>query len=197
MKSRLLEGRLRTRTWAVRCALLAGLLFVAGCGDTKVVTQTVDRPVSPASEPPAPPPPVENAPAGVGGTIEIQTDSGTDLNVTLVKVLDPVQGEPDFDTPDRGTRYVGVVLSIMNAGQAPYDDAPSNGAAMIDDSDGQHDAELLAGGPCKLVATVVISPGDQRRVCLGFQVPNGRQPRLFQFGPNSGIGGAVAEWALQ
>lgn len=43
---------------------------------------------------------------------------------------------------------------------------------------------------------VTISPGDQRRGCLVFEVADDRDARLFQFTPDSGFGPNTGEWQL-
>ena len=51
--------------------------------------------------------------------------SGESLEVTLLSYK-PTITFGEYDTPDSGMKYVGVVLKIKNVGTVPYSDSPSN-----------------------------------------------------------------------
>lgn len=118
-----------------RSALVAaGVVALAGCGETTIKT---------AEDPPPASQTFGTAPAAdggsgslgatVGGSITLRgTDDGALMRVTAVGVRDPVSAGDSFIQPDPGNRCVGVRVRLRNVGTANYSDSPSNGASVVD-----------------------------------------------------------------
>ncbi len=156
----------------------------AGCGDDRREPETRAH-----HDPGAP---EEARTARVGDSITVEDLDGTPLEVTLVGIEDPVTSDNQFIQPDAGNRFVGVRLRIRNQGDAPYDDPPSNGAAVVDGQDVEWDGNVFEAKEPSL-GTVTIAPGDSREGWISFEV--GTAPlRTFQWATDSGFGntGGVA-----
>ncbi len=134
--------------------------------------------------------------AKVGDTLTLHDSNDNEYKVTLTKFLRNAEGG-EFDEPDAGNRFVGVKLTIKNVSEATYSDSPSNGSVLIDTRDDQYDAALLTDGNCELPASVKIAPGDQRRVCIPFEMPKKRMAAKFQFALDSGFSDENGEWSLR
>jgi hypothetical protein len=192
----------------------AVLLIVADTGRNAVVTEadspTVDVPSrQPESNAPteetqaAEEPRAEETQAGpssakVGGSITLPgIDPGLQMKVTVVRVVDPATPESDFMKPKSGNKFVAVQVTLENAGQAVYNDAPSNGAQLIDSEGQQYRSTLYEvregqsfGG------SATINAGDTRKGMIVFQVPESAKLAAFQFGLNSGFADKKGEWTL-
>lgn len=184
-------------------ALLAALApTLAGCAETttrstadKTVTvtapQTTSSSTSTAKSTPAPPPEPETA--GVGDSLTLGGANDLTVRVTLTAIDELPVGE--FDAVDPGTRVVGVRLRLTNTSDATYDDAPSNGAALIDDNEEQAESAGFVGDCTAAIAK--IAPGDSRRICLPFALKEGAQPVKFQFALDSGFSDENGEWEIE
>lgn len=150
---------------------------------------------SESSEDSAPPPPKT---LHVGSAATLTGFDNVQMRVTLVKVIDPLQGG-EYDEPDAGKRYVGIVIRLTNTGATAYDDAPSNGATLLLSNDEQASSTLLIGGECESssFSSVKIAPGGSRRGCIAFEVPANRKATAFQFALDSGFSDQTGEWKLR
>lgn len=169
------------------------LVGVAGC-NTDTVKTGADQPNSQQSSDSGK---KAAAPAKVGEPITIEGNGeGSKLQVTVMKVADPVQSTNDFAKPDAGQRYVGVQFQLKNVGTAAYSDSPSNGAKVVDAKGQQFDATFMVdkidAGPL-LPSSTKIAAGGQALGFLVFEVPDGSQIAKVQFSMDSGFG-ETAEW---
>lgn len=169
------------------------LVFVAGCGTTDVKTTPETQGTSDSSSS------TPQKAAGVGDTLTLKgQDDGEKMAVTLLGVIDPLSvGE--FDSPDKGKRYVGVRIALKNIGTAAYDDSPSNGAALLTRTDEQLDTTIVSGGPCDspFASSAKIAPGARQQGCIPFEAPRGAKLKTFQFTLASGFGPDAGEWRLR
>jgi len=180
----------------------AGAISLAGCGSTTIKTVT-DTTTAPSGQTPTSTEATDDTPAAqsspqetkVGSTISLSGFDSVKMDVKVTRVLDPATGG-EFDQPSPGTRYVGVEIELKNTGQVAYDDSPSNGATLITNTDEEADAEITLGGTCNSPSDVKIAPGDTRKVCIPFEVPNAQKARKFQFTLNSGFANETGEWSL-
>jgi len=99
--------------------------------------------------------------------------------------------------PRPGNRFYGVELVLKNVGETPYEDAPSNGALVIDDEGQQYSSTIvdLKGG-VPLNGTVTLGPGDVRKGVIGFEVPKNAKITRLQFALNSGMADHKGIWHL-
>ncbi|CAN5794694.1 hypothetical protein BH24ACT25_BH24ACT25_04770 [soil metagenome] len=136
--------------------------------------------------------------AKLGDPIELKGQT-TELRVTAERLIDPL-GVGRFDRPlNKGSRFVGVEVTIENVGDKTYSDAPANGATLLTADDQQADLAFISGGECGdfFSSDVQIAPGSRQVGCLPFEVPQGGKPARFQFGPDSGFGPQTGEWMLR
>jgi Domain of unknown function (DUF4352) len=180
-------------TFAVSAAVLA--VAVSSCGSTTTVKEQPDQ--TTATSAPAKPAPAKK-PAGVGDSITLNGEEGLRMKVTLVRVIDPVPvGE--FDEPQAGNRFVGVVIRLENVSSVAYDDSPSNGATLIHGADEQADATIVTGGVCAsgFASQAKIAPAGRRQGCIPFELPSASKLKTFQFTLLSGFGPDTGEWSLE
>jgi hypothetical protein len=183
--------------WTVLAAI--GILCGA-CGTT--TTNTVTHTETAPSTTPAETTPVEETPAQssptegkVGSTLSLTGNDGETMDVTVTGVLDPATGG-EFDQPSAGTRFVGIKVRLKNTGGTPYSDSPSNGAALITNTDEEADSTITVGGSCNSPSDVKIAPGDTRDVCIPFEVKTAQKGTKFQFTLDSGFADQTGEWSL-
>ncbi|MDP9842265.1 DUF4352 domain-containing protein [Streptosporangium lutulentum] len=189
-------------------------------GDTTVTTQE-DRPgavrsAAPESTQPSPvqeaespaaaentqPSPVQEAKpsaAAVGGAITLQgRDSGLQVAVTLVKVVENAKPKNDYSKPETGNRFFAVQLILNNTGQAAYSDSPTNGAYVIDAEGQQYSSaygDVQEG--VSFHGSVTMGAGDSRKGIIVFEVPQAAKISKFQFALNSGFADQKGEWLTQ
>ncbi|TYB63868.1 DUF4352 domain-containing protein [Nonomuraea sp. PA05] len=162
----------------------------------------------PATSPPAagqPPagggttnPGAQGQTARVGGALTLQgTDPALKVSVTLNRVVNPATPASDFLKPQTGNKLAAVEITLTNAGQAVYADAPTTGAWLIDAEGQQYRFSLSSvtegqsfGG------TVTVNAGDSRKGVIVFEVPEAARLTKFQFGLNYGIADQKGEWTL-
>lgn len=145
-------------------------------------------------------PPANTQPstAAVGATLVLQgRDPGLKVSGTVTKVFDKATPASDFIKPKTGSRYVAVEVQLANTGQAVYDDAPSNGARLIDDQGQQYSATVgQVREGVAIGGAVTVGVGDSRKGVIVFEVPEAVKPAKFQFGLDSGFADQKGEWAI-
>ncbi|MCW2758355.1 MAG: hypothetical protein JWO46_2101, partial [Nocardioidaceae bacterium] len=104
-----------------------------------------------------------------------------------------------FMEADAGNRIAAVRFSFVNTGTIAYDDAPCNGAKLVDKKGQQYDCDItfskIAAGPM-LPAAVKLSPGNKALGFLAFQVPANVKIAQVQFSQDSGFG-ETAQWDVR
>jgi len=144
------------------------------------------------------PPRPEPTPAGVGSSIALRGNDGEAVRVTVVELVDPAPPRDRFSQPDTGFRLVAVQLQLENIGQTPYQDAPSNGANLIDAKGQQYSHTFRQVSPGQtLGGTHTISPGDSRLGYVVFDLPESAEAAKLQYALNSGYARHVGEWKLK
>jgi hypothetical protein len=139
----------------------------------------------------------QNAQAGVGDTVPLTGSNGLAVNLTLTRVIDPVPA-PSYQGAGSGSRYVGIELAFDNKGTKAYDaSAPGLSAALITSQDRQLSTSALFGGQCNENNFGTVSPGAKLVGCVAFELPDGVEPKSFQYQPQLIGGGAPVEWSLQ
>lgn len=172
---------------------LAGAWVIGG--SQAVSADAVSQIATALGAPEEPDEPEEPEEARIGDVLTLATQDDGEIQVTVREVHDPA--EPgEFAGPDDGERYVAVELTIANTGEETYDDTPDNSGTLVDTEHVGHRTTLSEVEDCDSFNGVTISPGDQRRGCLVFEVAHDRDARLFQFTPDSGFGPDTGEWQL-
>lgn len=107
------------------------------------------------------------------------------------RVLDPL---PRGDAPVLpGTRGVGVVVTIADAGGATYDSTASGDWSVIP-AFGSASPLYVRHGACQTPLAdfeSLIGPGETRSGCVGFSVPRRARVVGVRFSPHSRAAGAV------
>lgn len=181
------------------CVLCLG---VAACG-TPTITDTADTTAEKEAAISKPSQSAEAAepepePAKVGSVITLAGANDAKIAVKLSKVIPTAKSAAEFINPSAGKRFYGIELVLKNNGQNPYEDAPMNGAKIVDDEGQQYSPTIvdLQGG-VPLNGTVTISPGDVRKGLIGFEVPKQAKIVKLQFALDSGYADQKAEWAIR
>ncbi|MEV0661508.1 DUF4352 domain-containing protein [Actinomadura luteofluorescens] len=172
---------------AVPAVLLAA---AAGCdaGSVNTEPEKGGSPTGEATQSPA-------KAARVGDTVRIEDDSSeVKLSVTLTKVVDPAEPS-EFETAPSGKRLVGAQFKVRNDGDKEYQDAPSNGARLIDTTGQAYEAGITAAANCEDFPNgeVRLTRGETQKGCVTFEVAKGASVERIRFGASSGLGSA-AEW---
>jgi Domain of unknown function (DUF4352) len=136
-------------------------------------------------------------PGKLGSSFDLQDGSGDTYRVTLVKVIDPARGAAQFDSPDVGKRFVGLVFRIKALTGSPQNE-DANNDAMLFGGDGQEysaDFSDIAGYTNFDSGTIHVAQGDTVTGAVTFEVPNAVTVSKAQWGALSGFGSTV-EWDL-
>ncbi|MEU4578009.1 DUF4352 domain-containing protein [Nonomuraea sp. NPDC023979] len=155
-------------------------------------TDTAEPPASVPEEQPAGP-----SSATVGGSLTLEgRDPGLKMTVTVTRVVDPAT--PDqFSKPETGSKLVAIELTLVNSGQAVYDDSPTNGATLIDAEGQQYRStysDVREGQ--EFGGSSTINTGDTRKGVIVFEVPEKAGLGKFQFALDSGFADQKGEWTL-
>ncbi|SDN29907.1 protein of unknown function [Streptomyces sp. cf386] len=136
--------------------------------------------------------------AKVGDTLALKgMESGSGLDVTVVKVVDNAKSGDEFFAPEDGNRWVGVQFQLVNTGTEVYSDAPGNGAKMADDQGQQFGTTLadISAGP-SMSSDVRLKPGAKTLGWVVFEVPKASKAATVTFAMDSGFAQQVGEWKL-
>ena len=174
---------------------IAAALALAGCGSG-------DAPPGGAASAKASATPAASKPAGpkkaaLGDELTLKGLRG-DMKVRVTGIVDPLPN-PRTQRPKAGRRFVGVRVSLTNAGDQPYRDAPLNGSMLVTDLPKAANPTILIGGGCpsELGTRLRMPAGSSKRVCLPFQVKKRARISAFRFRLNSGFGPETGEWAVE
>jgi len=184
---------------SIAAIILAVVAFVVSIVVSTSVVATVNKAVknlpSASGTPSASGKPI----AKVGDTITLNgMDTGSKAKITAVKVVDPTTSTDGISTPAAGSRYVAVEFQIQNTGTVPYEDAPDNGAKVIDTSGHQFDSTTVisvSAGPL-FEATVTLRPGEKAVGYTVFEVPKTSRVARVQFAMDSGYADS-GQWTVK
>ncbi|AZQ38729.1 DUF4352 domain-containing protein [Streptomyces cyaneochromogenes] len=136
--------------------------------------------------------------AKVGDTLALKgMESGSGLDVTVVKVVDNAKSGDEFFAPEDGNRWIGVQFQLVNTGTKVYSDAPDNSAKMTDDQGQQFGTTLaeISAGP-SMSSDVRLKPGAKALGWVVFEVPKASKAATVTFAMDSGFAQQVGEWKL-
>jgi hypothetical protein len=180
-------------------ALLAGSLLVLGataCSSSSEPTMSTSAKSSTKGSSSDQKKPASAA--KVGDTLALKgTIEGTEVDVTVVKIVDNAQGEDEFTTPDSGKRFVAVQFKFKNTGKKAYSDSPENGAKVFDAQGQSYDTDFntTKAGP-GFDGSVNVAPGDTALGFITFQLPKGVAIKKIQFGLDSGMSEQTGQWQV-
>jgi hypothetical protein len=168
---------------------------------TSVAAPPPPAAAAPATQPSADTPTEAPAPAtdptGVLGTAATVTDSsGNAYSVTAKQVIDPARPGSDYDTPDNGKHFVGVVFTVK-ATSGKLDDAADNCARLIGSNGQSYDSTVSSIAGYDGTSTLLkLNAGEQQTVAVVFQVPDGVHPATVKWTPDSGMADSTATWQV-
>jgi len=133
----------------------------------------------------------------LGSTLAVSDSSGTELGVTLQKVIDPADGANQYSKPGSGKHFVGVKLHVQNKAAATYQNNANNETTIIL-SDGKTlhaDYNPIAGCGNFDNGQIKLKGGAASTGCVTFQVPNSEKVTRVSYG-NTVFPGTTAEWSV-
>ncbi|MFD0472727.1 DUF4352 domain-containing protein [Nonomuraea thailandensis] len=134
-----------------------------------------------------------------GGTVTLTgLESGSKMAVTLNQIYHDAAPTADGAQPRPGNRLAAVQLTLTNKGRVVYNDAPMNGAVLIDSGSQQYPfsiSRVEQGLPFHWMTS--IKPGDSLKGTVVFEVPEDAELVRFQFALNSGYAQQRGEWSLR
>ncbi|MEV4472560.1 DUF4352 domain-containing protein [Nonomuraea sp. NPDC049504] len=142
--------------------------------------------------------PQQTGPAGLGGSIALQSiDPALRLTATVSRVIDQATPATEFVKPAAGSKLVAVEMTFTNTGQTQFTDSPLLSAWLIDHENRQYrpSVKQISEGQ-DFGATVSISGGDSRMGVVVFEVPQAARAAKLQYAINAGLGSQKAEWTL-
>jgi hypothetical protein len=170
-------------------AVAAGLALLAG--GCSLVSKQKSTP---------PPPNTDTSPdqGGVGTPITLR-GTETELEVRVVRVLDPAPASPGDQTLKPRDRFVGIELALRNIGQGTYSESPLSDSKLVMADGSEADPVNLLGGPCggRFALHVTLRPGARTGGCVPFEARAGEALTRFQFALDSGFAPEVGTWRLR
>jgi hypothetical protein len=177
-------------TLGAAAAITAALLTLASCSPS---------PPHPAK---APSPGSKGHPAGtgagqLGSTLAVSDSSGTQLEVTLQKVIDPASGASQYSKAASGKHFVGIKLQIKNKASATYQNNANNETTITLSGGKTLHANYNPIANCGNFdnGQITLKSGAASTGCVTFQVPNGQ--KVIQVGyRNTVFPGKNADWQI-
>jgi hypothetical protein len=142
-------------------------------------------------------PPTGTSTGQLGTTLPVSDSNGTQLDVTLKKVIDPASGANSYSSPAKGNHFVGVKLRIHNTATTTYQNNANN-ETTITLTNGRKlyaDYNPIAGCGNFDNGQITLKAGAASTGCVTFQVPKGQ--KVTQVGySNIVFPGQNAEWRV-
>ncbi len=142
-------------------------------------------------------PPTGTSIGQMGATLPVSDSSGTQLDVTLQKVIDPASGASQYSNPAKGNHFAGVKLRIHNTATTTYQNNANN-ETTITLSNGKTlhaDYNPIAGCGNFDNGQITLKPGAASTGCVTFQVPKGQKITQVGYG-NTVFPGKNADWQV-
>ncbi len=181
----------------VTVAVAAAMLGIVGCGTIVKTSSAAHTAAAASASSKAAPSPSNSLSGPVGTSYTVTDQSGNQISVTLVKLIDPAQGADQFTTPQSGDQFVGAVFIIKGINGTFSDDA-NNDATLIG-SDGQTytaDFDSIAQYTNFNHGEYSVSAGESSVGAVTFQVPLAVTVSKIEWSANDGLGGGPAEWLI-
>jgi hypothetical protein len=142
-------------------------------------------------------PPTGTSTGQLGSVLPVSDTSGTQLDVTLKKVIDPASGANSYSNPAKGNHFVGVKLGIHNTATTTYQ-SNANNETTITLSNGKTlhaDYNPIAGCGNYDNGQITLKSGATSTGCVTFQIPKGQTVAQVRYG-NTVFPGQNAEWRV-
>jgi len=192
-----------SRRWSTMVIAGSSSLVLAACGSSDSGDRSSSTRSTPSTANAKTPLPIPPSPAfaklGTAQDVSAATPGGgtkTTLKVAATRYIRSLR--PRFlQAPKlKGSRYVGVQLTLVNVGRAAWSGSPARAATLITDRDTQA-PKVKAVGSCggPFGAKVELVRGERQRGCLVWILRDGQRPGHLQFAPDSPASPPV-EWTL-
>jgi hypothetical protein len=138
-----------------------------------------------------------SAAAHVGAALGVSDSSGTKIDVTVEKVIDPASGANQYSNPASGKHFVGVKLRVQNKAATSYQNNANNETTIVLSTGKTRDADYnpIAGCGNFDNGQIKLASGASSTGCVTFQVPNGQKVTKIRYG-NTVFPGNTAQWRV-
>ena len=184
--------------------LTAAVLLVASCSaspprqaDKHGTPATSHASTTAAHAPGTSAPPTGTSLGQLGATLLVSDSNGTQLDVTLKKVIDPASGASKYSNPAKGNHFAGVKLQIHNTATTTYQNNANN-ETTITLSNGKTlhaNYNPIAGCGNFDKGQVTLKAGATSTGCVTFQIPKGQTVTQVGYG-NTVFPGKNAKWQI-
>src|SRR6516225_3691230 len=133
----------------------------------------------------------------LGATLAVSDSSGTRLDVTLKKVIDPAGHANSYSKPASGKHFVGVKLRVQNQAPSTYQNNANNETTIILSNGKTIHADYNPIANCGNFdnGQVTLKAGATSTGCVTFQIPKGQ--KVTQVGySNTVFPGKNARWQI-
>jgi hypothetical protein len=151
-----------------------------------------DMPGTPSTDPNTEDPAV----GAIGTSMAVTGSNGNVYEITAQKVIDPAAPASQYDTPDNGKHFAGVVFKVtVNYGT--LNDNAVNCATLLGNNGSAYEATVSSiAGYGGTTTALRLNAGESQTVAVVFQVPNGVRPATVKWTPDSGSLASTATWTV-
>jgi len=142
-------------------------------------------------------PPTGTRTGQLGSTLPVSDTSGTQLEVTLTKVIDPASGANSYSKPASGKHFVGVKLRVQNQASSTYQNNANNETTITLSNGKTIHADYNPIANCGNFdnGQIKLKTGASSTGCVTFQVPKG--PKVIEVSyRNTVFPGTTAQWSV-
>jgi len=142
-------------------------------------------------------PPTGTSTGQLGSTLPVSNSSGTQLDVTLKKVIDPASGANSYSNPAKGSHFVGVKLRIHNTATTSYQNNANNETTITLSNGKKLHADYNPIADCGNFdnGQITLKAGASSTGCVTFQVPEAQKVTKIGYG-NTVFPGRNADWQV-
>ena len=142
-------------------------------------------------------PPTGTRTGQLGATLPVSDTSGTQLNVTLTKVIDPASGANSYSKPASGKHFVGVKLRVQNEAPSTSQNNANNETTSTLSTGRTLHATYNPLANCGNFdnGQIKLKSGATGTGCVTFQVPKGSQVIQVSY-RNTVFPGTTAQWSI-
>ena len=185
---------------------LATVLVLASCSPSPphpAGTHSAAAAAEPAASTAGTPSPGTSAPptgtsrGQLGSTLPVSDTSGTQLEVTLTKVIDPASGANSYSKPASGKHFVGVKLRVQNQASSTYQNNANNETTITLSNGKTLHANYNPIASCGNFdnGQLNVKSGATSTGCVTFQVPKSSKVIQVRYG-NTVFPGTTAQWSI-
>ena len=142
-------------------------------------------------------PPTGTRTGQLGSTLPVSDTSGTQLDVTLTKVIDPASGANSYSKPASGKHFVGVKLRVQNQASSTYQNNANNETTITLSNGKTLHANYNPIANCGNFdnGQIKVKSGATSTGCVTFQVPKSSKVIQVRYG-NTVFPGTTAQWSI-